>query len=96
VQLFPTELTDPTVAARSVFPRLLVKLESLQNEFLLGRLSVRKGMPDDGTLLSTSFELVSLIVGLWTHMDRFAHVKITFEWLVCVDSGFNLHRLSRC
>lgn len=85
---------DPSINPQNVFSSLIVKLECLQNDLFLGRLSLQRGMADDGALLSTSFELVSLLVRLWSHMDMFFNVRVTFEWIVGVSPlRISLHGL---
>lgn len=76
------EITDHSVPSSALFSRLLLKLEGLQNDFFLYRLLLQKGELDEGNLLVTSYELVSLVLNLWTHMDRFPEILPDFSWLV--------------
>lgn len=46
---------------------------------------LRFGGRDDGQLLVTSFEMVSLTLTIWTHQDRFAAIRRDFEWLVGIS-----------
>lgn len=73
---------DDEVQSSVIFMRMLLKLDALQNDFFLYRLLARKGHRDEGCLLATSFQLVSLVLILWTHLDRFAKMRPDFEWLV--------------
>jgi hypothetical protein len=78
----PEDMSNPALDARVIFCRLLLKLDELQNDFFLYRLLIRTGRPDEGSLLATSFQLVSLVLTLWTNMDRFAEMRPDFAWLV--------------
>jgi hypothetical protein len=84
----PEQLTDPNVDILTLYSRLLMKLDCLQTEFFIDRLLLRKGHPgSEAKLLATSFEAVSVTLGLWTHMDRFAAMTVDFEWLVSGQPG---------
>ncbi|KAH8197694.1 hypothetical protein TruAng_008153 [Truncatella angustata] len=76
------DIMNYDVTPNTLFSRLLLKLDALQNDFFLYRLLIRKGRPDEGSLLATSFEMVTLVLNLWTHMDRFTRMRPDFEWLV--------------
>ncbi|KAM0809602.1 hypothetical protein AB5N19_09946 [Seiridium cardinale] len=76
------EVTEPGAGTMFMFSRLLLKLDMLQNDFFLYRLLLRRGRPDEGCLLYTSFQMVSLVLNLWTHMDRFSKMRPDFEWLL--------------
>ncbi|KAK9784005.1 hypothetical protein SCAR479_00564 [Seiridium cardinale] len=76
------EVTEPGAGTMFMFSRLLLKLDMLQNDFFLYRLLLRRGRPDEGCLLYTSFQMVSLVLNLWTHMDRFSRMRPDFEWLL--------------
>lgn len=78
----PENLGDPSVDIETMYARLLVQLEHLQNVFFAERLMLRYGQVDEGDLLLTSFEMVSLTLIFWTHKDRLAGVRGDFEWLV--------------
>lgn len=80
----PEDMEDPKADAIIVFNRLLLRLDSLQNDFFVYRLLVRtgQGQPDEGCLLATSFRLVSLVLLLWTNMDRFQAMRPDFGWLL--------------
>lgn len=78
----PNDVNDLGIASQTIFVRSLVQLEHLQNIFFLERLLLRGGHPDEGNLLVTSFEMVSLTLMFWKHKDRFAAMRSCFEWLV--------------
>ena len=66
----------------TVFTRMLVRLESLQNQFFIELLLHRQGKDSMASLIDISFKLVSLTVVLWTHRDRFITIQNSFEWFV--------------
>ncbi|KAK7420576.1 hypothetical protein QQZ08_010335 [Neonectria magnoliae] len=76
------DLDDPEIDVETLYSRLLLRLEHLQNLFFVERLMLRHGNPDQGHLLTTSFEMVSLTLVIWTHQDRFAGIRRDFEWLL--------------
>ncbi|KAH7153255.1 hypothetical protein EDB81DRAFT_946139 [Dactylonectria macrodidyma] len=75
------EVDDPEINVETLFSRMLVKLEHLQNLFFVERLMLRLGS-DQGNLLVTSFEMVSLTLVIWKRQDRFASIRRDFEWLL--------------
>ncbi len=54
----------------------------LQNHFLLERLAIKYGDNDGQELLDIARELLSLILVLYTNLDRFLGRHHNFEWLV--------------
>ncbi|KAL7619730.1 hypothetical protein AAE478_010272 [Parahypoxylon ruwenzoriense] len=50
--------------------------------FFVERLLLRYGHEDNGDLLTISFDLVSLTLTTWTHMDRLTPMRNDCEWLV--------------
>ncbi|RSL74533.1 hypothetical protein CEP53_000127 [Fusarium sp. AF-6] len=88
----PQDLADPSVNSDILTVRMLLQITHLQNLFLLERLLLRHGAPDEGDLLITTFEIVTLTLTFWTQKDRFSQVRRYFEWLVCLQvcSLFNI------
>ncbi|KID74186.1 uncharacterized protein G6M90_00g081390 [Metarhizium brunneum] len=76
------EFDDPLADMERVYARLIIKLEHLQNLFVVERLLSRRGHHDEGELLATSFELVSRTLLFWTNKDRFGMARADFAWLV--------------
>ncbi|KAJ4321144.1 hypothetical protein N0V84_005496 [Fusarium piperis] len=76
------DLSDPGADIETIYARILVRLEHLQNLFFAERLLLRLGRVDDGRLLIISFEMVTLTLVFWTHQDRFSGVRRDFEWLL--------------
>lgn len=76
------EFDDPSADMGLLYARLLIKLEHLQNLFVVERLLSRRGQLDEGELLTTSFELVSRTLLFWTNKDRFTLARADFAWLV--------------
>ncbi|KAH8678187.1 hypothetical protein BX600DRAFT_431479 [Xylariales sp. PMI_506] len=75
-------IPDSTFGMRDFFTGGSLHLEFKLNEFLLGRLYLKRNQTDDGQLLVTSFDLVASTLFVWTHMDRFVKARLDFEWLV--------------
>lgn len=78
----PDTVRDPSVSAADIYIRILVLLEHLQNLFFITRLLVQWGHDSNAELLNVSFEMVSVTLVFWTHMDRLAGLHGDFEWLV--------------
>lgn len=78
----PREILDPKIPSYHILAQLLVQLDHLQNIFILERLLLRQNMLDEGDLLVTSFEMVSLTLTFWSHKDRLLEARNDFEWLV--------------
>ncbi|TDZ21161.1 hypothetical protein Cob_v006000 [Colletotrichum orbiculare MAFF 240422] len=82
VILFKEDIVqDRKLDVATLYVRLILHLEHLQNMFFVERLLARRGH-DDGALLSVSFEMVSKTLIFWTNMDRLAVMNGDFEWLV--------------
>ena len=70
------------VDTRTLFTRVMVLLEHLQNLFCLDRLLLQRGHESHADLLAVSFELVSMTLIFWRHMDRLAGLHGDYDWLV--------------
>ena len=82
LQYSPDAVSDPSIPAADIYIKILVRLEHLQNLFLITRLLVQWGHDSNAELLNVSFEMVSVTLVFWTHMDRLAGLHGDFEWLV--------------
>ncbi|RYP10008.1 hypothetical protein DL764_000937 [Monosporascus ibericus] len=78
----PGDLADPSLDVVVLHHRLIIELENLQNMFFIERLFIRHGREDTGNLLAVSFDMVSLTLPFWTHLDRLAGIRADLEWLV--------------
>ncbi|CAM1502487.1 Fc.00g044710.m01.CDS01 [Cosmosporella sp. VM-42] len=78
----PHDLLDLTIDAPSLYTKLLVRLEHLQNLFFIERLLRRAESPSSAALVEISIEMVSLTLTFWTHQDRLLGLQSDFEWLV--------------
>lgn len=77
---------DAQLSAVTVYIRTITHLDYLLNIFFVERLLLRHSYPSTGDLLHTSFTMVSLILRIWTHKDRFSDdfMRRDFEWLVWI------------
>ncbi|KAJ4267199.1 hypothetical protein NW762_003300 [Fusarium torreyae] len=80
--IYNRDLSDPPVQTNVVSIRIFGKLTHLQNMFLLERLLLQYGCPDEGDVLVVSFEMITLTLLFWTHKDRFSDMRRDFEWLL--------------
>lgn len=78
----PSDVKNPCVDAPALYTKLLLRLEHLNNLFLVERLLSKHHPGHDTELLDISFEMVSLTLVFWTHKDRLAGLQGDFEWLV--------------
>ncbi|KAL4729513.1 hypothetical protein ACLX1H_003933 [Fusarium chlamydosporum] len=83
-------LDDPDLDVEVLYLRILLYLSHKRNIFVIERLLLQHGAVDDGSLLTTSFDLVKVTVILWIHKNKFASMKRNFEWLVSIY--YNYHR----
>lgn len=66
-----------------LYAKIMLRLEHLQNVFLIERLLKKVGHPDPSdALLQASVEIVSITSALWTHRDRLCGQHRDFEWIV--------------
>ena len=81
----PKDLRDPNVDPVTLYSKLLVQLEHLQNILFIERLSLRHGKINRADIIAVSFEMVSITLPLWTHQDRLSPMRDDCEWLVSLD-----------
>lgn len=78
-----SDVKNPEVESTTVMYRLFARLDYLKNIFLLDRLLLKRGHCLDRGLVAVSFDIVSMVLLLWTDRERFIEEKMDFEWLVC-------------
>ncbi|KAI5457563.1 hypothetical protein BGZ63DRAFT_494859 [Mariannaea sp. PMI_226] len=78
----PHEVIDVNLPAYHILSKLLIQLDHLQNIFISERLLQRQNVLDEGRLLVTSFEMVSLTLTFWSQKDRLVEARNDFEWLL--------------
>lgn len=71
------ELSIPVLYARA-----LVRLEYLQNMFLLQRWLIKSGQSNGQEILDISNEMLYISLAYWKHKDRFTGVHSDFEWII--------------
>lgn len=84
LQYRPEDSTAPDVTTRTLYVKLLLRLEHLQNLLFINKLLLRHGHTDDEDLLVVSYELVVLTLKFWINKDRFGvdYIRRHFEWFV--------------
>ncbi|KAH8897588.1 hypothetical protein GQ53DRAFT_617320, partial [Thozetella sp. PMI_491] len=81
------DILDLSLKPIDIHFRSNVKMYSLQTEFYLDRLLIRNGKTDDGNLLATSCELLSVINSIWTNRERFESSKENIGWMSITYGG---------
>ncbi|KAH7259558.1 uncharacterized protein BKA55DRAFT_506818 [Fusarium redolens] len=82
IRSYDKDLSDPPVETNVVSLRIFIRLTHLQNMFLLERLLVQYGCPDEGDVLLVSYEMITLTLMFWMHKDRFRDIRRDMEWLL--------------
>lgn len=82
IHFSPADIDNPAVNRHILSSRFLIRLEHLQNHFFIHRLLIQRGYDSHAELLVVSFEMVSLTLLFWTHVDRLPHIVRHLEWLV--------------
>jgi hypothetical protein len=80
------DLDNPDLDVNILYLRILLYLAHRRDIFVIERLILRHSAIDDGSLLTTSFDLVKVTVMLWIHKNRFARMRRNFEWLVSLQN----------
>ncbi|KAF5492521.1 Pyrrolocin cluster transcription factor fsdR [Colletotrichum siamense] len=82
LQFREADVRDPDVSTDMLYPRILMRLEHLQNLFFIERLLRRHGCANEKDLLAVSYDLTTTTMLFWTNMDGLAMVYEDFKWLV--------------
>ncbi|KAH7211126.1 hypothetical protein BKA60DRAFT_102283 [Fusarium oxysporum] len=82
IRPYDKDLSDPPVETNVVSLRIFIRLTHLQNMFLLERLLLQYGCPDEGDVLLVSYEMITLTLMFWMHKDRFRDIRRDMEWLL--------------
>lgn len=79
------DMLDPCLGPSIVYSRFLVHLEHLHNLFFTYRLLIQRGYDGQADLVAVSFEMLSVTLLSWMHLDRLPRIAIDMEWLVRDD-----------
>ncbi|KLO80841.1 uncharacterized protein LW93_9086 [Fusarium fujikuroi] len=82
IRSYAKDLSDPPVETNVVSLKIFIRLTHLQNMFLLERLLLQYGCPDEGDVLLVSYEMITLTLMFWMHKDRFRDIRRDMEWLL--------------
>lgn len=82
LQFREADVRDPDVSTDMLYPRILMRLEHLQNLFFIERLLRRHGCANEKDLLAVSYDLTTTTMLSWTNMHGLAMVYEDFKWLV--------------
>lgn len=78
----PEDIEDRRLSGPTLYAKLLIELEHLQNIFLIERLLCRVGNTSlSPELLQVSVKMVSTTLFFWTHKDKVIGLY-DFEWIV--------------
>lgn len=77
-----SDIKDPALTGSTLYTKLLVRLEHLQNLFFIERLLHLGGSGSRPELVKIGIEIVRLTVLFWTHQNRLGEAESDFEWLV--------------
>jgi hypothetical protein len=77
----PIDISDLDISSRTLYSRLLTRLEYLQNLFLLERLLIKHGHANAQELIDISGEMLRLTLSIWKERDRLLGLHGDFEWL---------------
>lgn len=76
------DVANAAIDGPTLYSKILVRLEHLQNLFFIERLLDKDGRAADSQILEISMELVSLTLIFWIYQDRLRGLQGDSEWLV--------------
>ena len=82
IRLHSNDILDPDLPSRTIYVKLLVRMDCLLNIFHLERLLVRYGRSDGQGLLDVAKEMLSLKLVFWKQRDRLVGMQSAFEFIV--------------
>lgn len=88
------DLMNPLVDQNMYAYKLIVRLEHLQNGFFIYRMLKQRGHDIQADLVAVSFELVSLTLLYWTHLDRVPRIVTDLEWIVRLPRSYHELKLT--
>jgi hypothetical protein len=77
-----TDVNDPDTDAATLFSRVIIHLDHLQNMFFIERLLSKGASMLSSEIIDISYEMISLTLIFWTHQDKLSGVSGDSEWLL--------------
>jgi hypothetical protein len=62
--------------------RAYLMLNFLQNSFLIDRVAIARGLPNEQGLLDTAMEMMDVTITFWIKRDQVMHFSPSFDWIV--------------
>lgn len=66
-------------------------LDFYQNIFLVDRVSIARGFPNEDRLLNTAMEMLELSLMFWMSRDKLSDFTSYFDWIVSLDHSYDVY-----
>ncbi|KID83511.1 Transcription factor, fungi [Metarhizium guizhouense ARSEF 977] len=77
-----TDINDPDTDGPTLYARVMIRLDHLQNMFFIERLLSKGSSVLGSEIIDISFEMISLTLIFWTHQEKLFGVSGDSEWLL--------------
>jgi len=67
---------------KELFAQACIINDYLQNLFLVDRVSIARGFPNEERLFNTAMELLDMSLMFWMERDKLAPFTSSFDWIV--------------
>ncbi|KAK2601669.1 hypothetical protein QQS21_004743 [Conoideocrella luteorostrata] len=77
-----TDASDPETDGPTLYARLVVQLDHLQNMFTIERLLSKETGLSSPEMIEISYDLISLTLIFWTHQEKLGGATADSEWIL--------------
>lgn len=67
---------------RQLIGQAYIMLNFLQNRFLIDRVAITRGLPNEQGLLDTAMQMMDVTIMFWVKRDQLMNFSSSFDWIV--------------
>lgn len=92
LQYYAYDTTPKNSTGQALMGQAYLMLNVLQNRFLIDRVAIARGLPNQQSLLNTAMEMMDLTTMFWIKRDLLMVYNSSFDWIVSTCSVPQLGR----
>jgi hypothetical protein len=88
IQYYDEDKTPKSSTGSNLYNQAFLWLQYLQNKFLLDRVAIARGLPNDQGLLETALEMMDISLMFWMKREQLMSFSSHFNWIVSLHALF--------
>lgn len=82
LQYYAHDHTPKNSESKHLIGQAYILLKYLQIQFLIDRLAITRGLPNEQGLLNTAKQMMDVTIMFWVKRDQLMNFSCSFDWIV--------------